>query len=193
MPDGVVYGFEMDDVFFELLTRNIEENNCSNVEAFNVAVCDCTGVVKYRRDSNRYSSGFRLRTDTTDENDDLMVLVESVALDDFLQSKGVVPDVIKVDVEGAEMDVLKGMRQTLQDHKPTLFLEVHPGYLPDFNTSIAEILSLLVEFDYRVYEIENMRNQESDGQLAPLAPDADVKDNAMLYATATGLNGSNPA
>jgi len=184
MPHGVVYGFEMDDLFFGLLKKNLAINNCSNVEAYNLAVFDSTGVVNYKRDSNRYSSGFRLQTNTTDEEAIGIESVESVALDDFLQTKGVVPDVIKVDVEGAEMNVLMGMKQILRNHKPILFLEVHPSILRDFNTSISEILSLLMELNYNVFEIENMRNQESEGQLTPLLQEAVIEDNTMLYATA---------
>ena len=121
------------------------------------------------------------------------VSVNSITLDDFLKSKGVWPDVIKVDVEGAEMNVLMGMRQTLRDCKPILFLEIHPTNLHYFNTSTSEILSLLIENNYKWFEIERMRNQQSVGPLKPLLKDSMIEGNTMLYATVVGETGSNGA
>lgn len=191
MPEGVVYGFEMDDMFFDLLLKNVQLNHCDNVKAYNVAVTDAAGTVKYRRDSNRYSSGFRLRSPAADENEDLFVSVESIALDDLMRSEGDVPDVIKIDVEGAEMNVLRGMTQILRDHRPILFLEVHPGYLPNFDTSISEILSLLAECGYEVFEIEDLRIQDGKGKLTPVPREAVIEDNAMLFATTESMNAPN--
>jgi len=192
MPNGIVYGFEMDDMFFHLLKKNVALNKCDNVEAYNVAVFDSAGTVNYRREDNRYSPGFRLRTNTTNGSSNGVVSVQSVALDDFFQEEGVVPDLIKVDVEGAEMNVLMGMRNTLQAHKPVLFLEVHPSNLNDFDTSVTEILALLADANYEVFEIEDMRNQDARGQMTPLNRDAVMEDNTMLYATAKGMTKPQP-
>ena len=109
--------------------------------------------------------------------------INSVTLDEFLKSKGVFPDVIKVDVEGAEMKVLMGMKQTLCNYKPQLFLEIHPNNLHYFKTSTSAILGLLMESDYKVFEIENMRTQESKGLLKPLLQDSIIEEITMLYAT----------
>jgi len=46
---------------------------------------------------------------------------------DSLIERGAIepPDVVKVDVEGAELLVLKGLSRALRDHRPALFLEIH--------------------------------------------------------------------
>jgi FkbM family methyltransferase len=46
-------------------------------------------------------------------------------LDEFVERTGIIPDVIKVDIEGAEVDFLRGGLRTLQKHKPSLFIETH--------------------------------------------------------------------
>jgi FkbM family methyltransferase len=50
--------------------------------------------------------------------------VRAVALDDFLQETQTVPDVIKIDAESAEVQVLQGLRRTLQSVRPVITLEV---------------------------------------------------------------------
>jgi FkbM family methyltransferase len=193
MPYGSVYGFEMDDLNFALLKKNIAINNCTNVAVYNVAVSDSPGVVSYKREIKRPSVVFRLHANTKDEKSVGSVSVNSVTLDEFFKSKGIVPDVIKVDVEGAEMNVLMGMRQMLRNYKPILFLEIHPSSLHYFKTSTSAILSLLIENDYKVFEIESKRSQESKGRLKPLLQDSMIEGNTMLYTTAIGESGSNEA
>lgn len=50
--------------------------------------------------------------------------VRAVALDDFFQEIGIVPDVIKIDAESAEVQVLEGLRKTLEEARPFITLEV---------------------------------------------------------------------
>ena len=50
--------------------------------------------------------------------------VRAVALDDFFQEIGIVPDVIKIDAESAEVQVLEGLRKTLEEARPLITLEV---------------------------------------------------------------------
>jgi FkbM family methyltransferase len=57
------------------------------------------------------------------------VAVSSV--DELLASGAVPPpDVIKIDVEGAELEVIEGMRATLERHRPVLLCEVHDRHVP---------------------------------------------------------------
>jgi FkbM family methyltransferase len=183
MPGGIVYGFEMDDLNFALLKKNIAINNCTNVEVHNLAVSDSSGTVSYKRDENRPNPGFYLDVNTKDEKSTGVMSVHSVTLDEFIRSKEIGPDVIKIDVEGAEMNVLMGMRQTLNNYMPILFLELHPFNFKHFNTSTSAILSFLIGSGYQVFEIEDLRLQETSRRLKPLRPDSVITGNAMLYAT----------
>ena len=193
MPGGIVYGFEMDDLNFALLEKNIAINNCPNVEVYNLALSDSSGVVSYKRDENRPNPGFYIDVNTKDENSTGVMSVNSVTLDEFLQGKEAVPDVIKIDVEGAEMNVLMGMRQTLINYMPVLFLEIHPSNLNYFKTSTSAILSFLIESGYQVFEIEDLRLQEAIRRLKPLLPDSMINGNAMVYATTAQESSTNAA
>jgi hypothetical protein len=77
--------------------------------------------------------------------------------------------VIKIDVEGAEMDVLNGLRGTLGKVRPFLICEILPlGKVDEDIRKLrigrsATILALLREFDYTIFQID-----ETNGELAAL-------------------------
>lgn len=79
------------------------------------------------------------------------VLVPAVTLDSYSRQTGLIPTVIKIDVEGAEGKVLEGARNVLRLYRPDLVLSVHPYWLPA-PQNVAQILDLLAELRYSVVE-----------------------------------------
>ena len=71
----------------------------------------------------------------------------SVALDSLVEAMGLVPGLVKVDVEGAEWYVLGGARRSIERFYPDILIEIHPGWQPD-GVKASDLLSLLDEFDY---------------------------------------------
>ena len=63
--------------------------------------------------------------------------IETTSVDAFCQRTGRVPSLIKVDVEGAELDVLRGARQTIAaaGDRLALYVEMHPHLWPSFGVS----------------------------------------------------------
>jgi len=59
------------------------------------------------------------------------------------------PLLLKIDVEGAEMFVLRGASELLRRNRPTILLSVHPQFLPSYRHSGSDIETLLHEHDYR--------------------------------------------
>lgn len=72
------------------------------------------------------------------------ILVATISLDAAAQKLGLRPDVVKIDVEGAELRVLQGATDILSHVRPALFLSVHSEQLRQ------DCLACLGEFDYRV-------------------------------------------
>jgi len=68
------------------------------------------------------------------------------------ERKVLIPQVVKIDVEGAEGLVIDGMRKTLNaPNKPTdLFMELHPKYLPMFGTNIGELVKRITSYGYHL-------------------------------------------
>lgn len=75
--------------------------------------------------------------------------IDVCTCDEFLRQQQLVPTVVKIDVEGAEGDVLKGMDQTLRSGSiRELFIELHPVPLATQNLSAADLTNWLSERGY---------------------------------------------
>ena len=64
-------------------------------------------------------------------------------MDAYIVETGVVPTVMKVDVEGFELEVMEGARKCLAEHRPRLWLELHPSYLAAQGKRWEEVTSPL--------------------------------------------------
>lgn len=85
------------------------------------------------------------------ERDDLPV-ISLDALHDFIviaQSKRVVPDAISIDVEGSELEVLKGAEGILLLHRPIVWVSIHPDFMRDlYWSSPVEVHALMEDLGY---------------------------------------------
>ncbi|HEV2736093.1 MAG TPA: FkbM family methyltransferase [Longimicrobiaceae bacterium] len=115
-PAGSVWAFEPNPQNCAFLRRHLEINGCANARVTEAAVSDAAGRARF--DFGRGSGTGHLAGDGALE-------VETVRLDDFVRERGIAPTAIKIDVEGAEVRVLDGGRDTLVEHRPVLFLSTH--------------------------------------------------------------------
>ena len=73
-----------------------------------------------------------------------------VTLDEEIPQAGLpAPDFIKIDIEGLEIEALRGARNTLELNKPALFLEMHGETLREKRRKVVEIIAFLWEINYR--------------------------------------------
>lgn len=73
-----------------------------------------------------------------------------LTLDRYCERAGVAPDLIKMDIEGAEIAVLEGAREVCMRHRPTLLIELHQRRLRRQGRDPARVLELLAKYGYRV-------------------------------------------
>jgi FkbM family methyltransferase len=69
--------------------------------------------------------------------------VEQMTLDAYVQSSGKQPDLIKIDVDGYELNVLRGMQETVRRHKPIIAIETNDS---------PELMAYLLQLGYRCYD-----------------------------------------
>ncbi|NIP82437.1 MAG: FkbM family methyltransferase, partial [Gemmatimonadetes bacterium] len=113
---GHVVAFEPDPRNFAFLERHVRVNRCLNVTLERAAATTDNGKASFAR-------GTGTGTGHLDEDGDLTVA--TLELDAYIRQQGLRPDIVKVDVEGAEADVLAGARELLRTVRPTLFLSTH--------------------------------------------------------------------
>ena len=59
-------------------------------------------------------------------------------------------DLIKIDVEGAEIHVLEGMENIIKKYKPIILLEIALGCLKGFNKTLNDILNKIEDINYKI-------------------------------------------
>ena len=141
---GKVYAFEPEPTNYSLLCKNVELNDYQHVAAMQKAVSDTSGTVKLYVDKE--DTGAHSIYQPEEEKD--FVEVESVTLDGFFKDKDHRINVIKMDVEGAEMAAFTGMAGLIRENQNLkMFVEFYfPGDRSSSNTP-EEFASMLLD-DY---------------------------------------------
>jgi FkbM family methyltransferase len=76
-------------------------------------------------------------------------VTESIRIDDYVNLTGHVPAAINIDVEGAEGKVMSGAVKTLRDHKPLVWVSIHPDMMiRDHDTNKDEFLAFMSDQNY---------------------------------------------
>jgi len=151
-----VYSFEPDKKIIQEFELNLNKNSTlkSNIKIVNKAIHDSVVEVRFIPSNQKNNPGIG-RIDESETNNGYFV--EATSLDSFCQKENVFPDIIKVDVEGAELKVVRGMSEMLSKGNPKiLIIEIHGFYYgdkaSDFN---KEIISELIKYKYRIYVLDN--------------------------------------
>jgi FkbM family methyltransferase len=167
-PSGKVISIEADPGNFDVLTRNVQLNKLSNVIALNYAVYSKEERIKLYLPSggagekSSYTKYNTIMSDRAARGDEKSVEVSANTLDYLLLSKNMIKQEeevnwIKIDVEGAEYEVLKGAKDILsKSSNIALLIEIH-------NLSAGNILYKPIrEFlSLRNFKIEFEKTSES--------------------------------
>jgi FkbM family methyltransferase len=152
-PQGKVYSFEPDPTNYRLLRENIDANGYLNITATQKAVSKALGSARLMLSSQDNGTHSLYGQDGGDAG---IVIVDLVSLDGFLEDEGWPKvDLIKMDIEGAEMDALEGMSRLLQEsHGLKLVVEFNPALLRDASVDPLEFLAKPVELGFKVSVID---------------------------------------
>jgi len=131
-PSGRTYAFEPMPAIFERLQRHIKLNQLTNAEAFLNAAGEKDGVSDFFHipeglpTCSSLSLDYMHRAGLAGQVQSSRVSV--ITLDRFVREKNIGSvDLMKIDTEGTEHEVLRGMNETLLRHHPDIVCEVLPG------------------------------------------------------------------
>jgi FkbM family methyltransferase len=151
-PQARVVSFEPIPLNAALIEVSILANRISNVEVVRACVTDAPGSVEFSvSEDSAYSS--MIATQRKAEAGRLVC--RAVSLDDYVHERALpAPDVVKIDVEGAELKVLQGAVQLFSgaDASPRfVMIELFDKNLQAFGTSITEVVAWMTQRRYRPY------------------------------------------
>lgn len=150
---GSVYAVESNPDHVLAVERSVELNGLGNVKIIAAALSDTEETVRAvgRTVVRGGSEGVELK---------------AVTFDQVCVSESIAPDIMKMDIHGAEGKAIGGMTATLRDHVSFLLLELHPNqYLRKYSPGVDRhrILDVLEECGFRNYYIAGHRYSWSDG------------------------------
>lgn len=145
--DGWVMAFEPDQVNHAACTKNISGNSLPNIELFQVALGDTKGTVQLEVRTPSNLGGNRVAPKGGGGGAE----VSSCPLDHMTaQFPDAHVDLIKIDVEGYELKVLRGAIETLRRCKSVLFVELDDNNLRDQGDSAQMLVRFLEDLGYHV-------------------------------------------
>lgn len=130
----------------EMMEKHIAINNISNVLVVRKAISNFIGTARFSVEGHAMS---RLSTEG-------QVPVEVTTLDALVEELGSPPGFMKVDIEGTEIDLLRGAKKVLEKFRPVIFLDVHSE--EKFN-NLLEIIPGL-EYEIRNLDGTDVRSPE---------------------------------
>jgi FkbM family methyltransferase len=150
--NGFVYGFEPDKFNYRKANLNISLNTFKNVLVENKGLGKVSGVFNLAIDceSNR---GMNRIVNQENINTSKIVIVTLDEWYEKLQLEKI--DLIKIDVEGYEMNVIIGGIKVLRRFKPILFIELDDNNLKLQDSSAKELITLLISLGYNITNAEN--------------------------------------
>lgn len=168
---GHVYAFEPLVETAEKLSRNVQLNEFQNVHIQRCGLAENSGFGSIYRSSSRFDDGSvhdglatlypsSLRNSKVGE-------IELVSLDDFCVRTGIEKlNLVKIDIEGAELSALKGAVQSLRKFNPFLIIEVQGPTARQAGYEPRDILSFLRPMGYSFRTIGRL------GRLNPVDADS---------------------
>jgi len=155
-PTAKVISFEAHPNTFQLLQRNIRLNKLDNIQVIHNALGNLTGSVQIF-DNWHVNRGGASTVVKGEESNSFNV--EQVRMDDALNN--VSPEMIKIDVEGAELDVIKGAEQLIKDNLPILIIEVSD--LRETTKSESEAIVDYIKSlgNYKIFKLKGGKERKS--------------------------------
>lgn len=159
-PHAKIHAFEPSPSVRDYLLKTIALNSfMQDVHLHKTALGSEEGTCDFAMHDPRHASGDGF-ADTGRAGKVRIVQVPVTTLDHVCARAGVVPHVLKIDVEGAEYFVLGGAKNMLRAYKPVIFFEAHPDNLRAYQHNLRDVWQILLDAGYEIFTLT--------GELVPI-------------------------
>ncbi|MDQ5957612.1 MAG: hypothetical protein QG614_587 [Patescibacteria group bacterium] len=150
---GKVIAFEPVKRIYEQFLKSVDINNFKNIILYNNGCGERVENLPIYSSNENAGASSVLSSDNKQKIGDIDIIVP----DDILIKEDKI-SLIKIDVEGFELEVLQGLKNTISKFKPIIFIEYSPYYyrMKDANKG-KEIIQFLKSFNYNIFDIENQK------------------------------------
>ena len=158
-PEGKVYSFEPSSINRSYLKQHLKLNNITNVEVQSCLVGkENIDAIVFYEDQNQVNPMGGLVLTNNIKSDAVVASKKMVALDQFCEDKRINPELIKVDVEGAEIDLLWGGVKIIKSSRPIIVLSLHPKHISQMGQTLASLTNYLQEVNYNCLTYDGKDN-----------------------------------
>ena len=148
---GQVYAFEPSPVMRKQLEENIALNKIQNISVIPYAASDREGTATLYLSANDNTGMTGMQPAANFSG--ATVTINTICIDEWIETKGSPTiNTIKIDVEGAEMKVLEGMKDLLKRDHPDIFIEIIDSLLEKYGHKGKDVFEFLEGFGYTPYE-----------------------------------------
>jgi len=154
---GLVHAFEPAETNIVFLNRHVTLNNSRNVVLVKKLLWDGNDASLVFEESEDVSGINRI---VRRGNGTVFSGQQITTVDHYSADQNIVPEIIKIDVEGAELNVLRGAKETLMRYDPLLCLSVHSKELEDIGSSATELWNYINDLNYRVFSSQGVQVTE---------------------------------
>lgn len=186
-PTGAVVSFEPDPENYAVLSALVARNYLDNVYHHHLGLSDRNGHIELRRPVGSWGSFMvgesRSALDTGFHATDFVEFtVACQRLDDFMKSLTLGRlDLVKLDVDGPEVAVLKGACDTLKLYQPVVIVEASRHYA-DHGYSVTDLIELMTGLGYELYYAQRNSTRYTLCQMPEdLTIDISVRGNAVDF------------
>jgi FkbM family methyltransferase len=152
---GAVHSFEPDPETFRWLSLNVRHNKLSNVHLNQLALSNRTETRQFFLGSpeGMSSNSLAMHKEYSGRKYD----VHCTTVDEYMKNKQIIGvDVIKIDVEGAELPMLRGASSLLErEDRPFIIIEFEEGRQNAFGSSCAQLAEFLKQTGYLLFRVGN--------------------------------------
>lgn len=184
-PKGRHFGFEPIPNLYDQLIKKYTHSN-STILPYALSSKEGQATFNYVTSNPAYSGLIKRSYDHDDEQDE-SITVNCQQLDNCIDPN-IKIDLIKIDVEGAELGVLQGSKRILSNNRPLIIFEHGMGASDHYGTTPDDIFSILNSYNYQIFLLDDYLQQKTHLSKSDFEKQFHQKLNYYFVASYTATN-----